>query len=194
MGIWTVLTIPTRIPRDPRDIPPLPEMPAYAWTVLSLTLAQVCGWCRGLGLELVCTHETKWTYTYTTKHKTPTKIKHTKTTGCLPVGLRDGGHAPRHRRALPHAPRCVKQHAHHPTHHGKKHASTLKTPLTPHSTTNNHSVDQGPVLAERGLAHRHAASAVLAHAPRGLGPLTPPPRPADASGGGFSSVLLVVCV
>lgn len=42
MGVWTVLTIPTRIPRDPRDIPPLPEMPAYAWTVLSLTLAQVC--------------------------------------------------------------------------------------------------------------------------------------------------------
>lgn len=41
IAVWTVLTIPTRIPRDPRDIPPLPEMPAYAWTVLSLTLAQV---------------------------------------------------------------------------------------------------------------------------------------------------------
>lgn len=76
-----MLTIPTRIPRDPRDIPPLPEMPAYAWTVLSLTLAQVCGWCRGLGLELVCTHETKWTYTYTTKHKTPTKLNTQKPQG-----------------------------------------------------------------------------------------------------------------
>lgn len=41
MAVWTVLTIPTRVPRDPRDIPPLSEMPAYAWTVLSLTLAQV---------------------------------------------------------------------------------------------------------------------------------------------------------
>ncbi len=40
MAMWTVLTIPTRIPRNPLDIPPLTEMPAYAWTVLSLTLAQ----------------------------------------------------------------------------------------------------------------------------------------------------------
>jgi hypothetical protein len=40
MAVWTVLTIPTRIPRNPLDIPPLGDMPAYAWTVLSLTLAQ----------------------------------------------------------------------------------------------------------------------------------------------------------
>ena len=40
MALWTVLTIPTRIPRNPLDIPPLAKMPAYAWTVLSLTLAQ----------------------------------------------------------------------------------------------------------------------------------------------------------
>jgi hypothetical protein len=40
MALLTILTIPTRIPRDPRDIPALPQMPVYAWTVLSLSLAQ----------------------------------------------------------------------------------------------------------------------------------------------------------
>lgn len=53
MALLTILTIPTRIPRDPRDIPPLPQMPVYAWTVLSLSLAQgayllVCGMLASL--------------------------------------------------------------------------------------------------------------------------------------------------
>jgi hypothetical protein len=38
LAVYAVFWIPTRIPRDARDIPPLPDMPAYAWTVLALTV------------------------------------------------------------------------------------------------------------------------------------------------------------
>jgi hypothetical protein len=129
----------------------------------------------------------------------PSIMTHTpQNTGLLPAGLRDGGHAAGRRRSRAHAPRsalptyqCIQYKASTPSIiHSFLHSviPTIEFLLTntPHKTNTPpffHSFDERKLLAERGLTHRDHPSAVLAHAPGGLGPLPAGPRAAHAPGG-----------
>lgn len=57
----------------------------------------------------------------------------------------------------------------------------------------NNSLDQGAVLAQRGVARRHHSRALLAHAQGGLGPLPPGAGAADTRGGAWFGCWLDGC-